>query len=119
MTFGEKIKLERTKRGMDQKEFAKLIQVSTRMISVYENGKSFPRTRADYARIAETLGVSVDYLLTENEEFIMNIGSEFGPRGAKGAQKKPIKIKATPQMKAVSIAVCTISDSSLSCPAPK
>lgn len=87
MTFGEKIKLERTKRGMDQKEFAKLIQVSTRMISVYENGKSFPRTRADYARIAETLGVSVDYLLTENEEFIMNIGSEFGPRGAKGAQK--------------------------------
>ena len=28
MTFGEKIKLERTKRGMDQKEFAKLIQVS-------------------------------------------------------------------------------------------
>ena len=87
MTFGEKIKLERTKRGMVQKEFAKLIQVSTRMISVYENGKSFPRTRADYARIAEILGISVDYLLTENEEFIMNIGSEFGSRGAKGAQK--------------------------------
>ena len=87
MTFGEKIKAERTKLGLDQKDFAKLIQVSTRMVSVYENGKAYPRTRADYARIAEVLNLDMNYLLTENEEFVADMRQEFGSRGAKGAQK--------------------------------
>ena len=87
MTFGEKIHVERTKRGMNQKEFGQLIGVSTRIVSLYETNKSYPRTREDYARIATTLNLDVNYLLTENEEFVMGVGAEYGPQGAKGAER--------------------------------
>ena len=87
MTFGEKIHLERTKRGMNQKEFGQLIGVSTRIVSLYETNKSYPRTREDYTRIATALNLNVNYLLTESEEFVMDIGAEYGPRGAKGAER--------------------------------
>ena len=87
MTFGEKIHVERTKRGMNQKEFGQLIGVSTRIVSLYETNKSYPRTRDDYARIATTLNLDVNYLLTENEEFVMGVGAEYGARGAKGAER--------------------------------
>ena len=87
MTFGEKIHVERTKRGMNQKEFGQLIGVSTRIVSLYETNKSYPRTRDDYARIATTLNLDVNYLLTENEEFVMGVGAEYGTRGAKGAER--------------------------------
>ena len=87
MTFGEKIKAERTRRGMDQKEFGRLIGVSARMISVYENNKAFPRTRVDYARIANILDIDVNYLLMEKEDFVADMRREFGFRGAQGVQK--------------------------------
>ena len=94
MTFGEKIHLERTKRGMNQKEFGKLIGVSQRIVSLYETAKSFPRTRDDYARIAEALAIDVNYLLTENEEFVMGIAEQYGTRGAQGANRVLSDVKA-------------------------
>ena len=87
MTFGEKIKAERENRKMNHKDFAKLIGISTRILSAYENGKSFPRTRNDYTRIANTLNLNVNYLLTDNDEFIMQVGSQYGYRAAHGANK--------------------------------
>ena len=43
MTFGEKIKQERLKRGMDQKHFAALIGVSFRTVQNYETKNVLPR----------------------------------------------------------------------------
>ena len=94
MTFGEKIHVERTKRGMNQKEFGQLIGVSTRIVSLYETNKSYPRTREDYTRIATTLNIDVNYLLTENEEFVMGIADQYGSRGAQGASKVLSDVKA-------------------------
>jgi hypothetical protein len=54
---------------------------------LYENNKAFPRTRADYARIANILDIDVNYLLTEKEEFVADMRAEFGSRGAQGAQR--------------------------------
>lgn len=87
MTFAEKIKKERLTRGMDQPTFAKHIGVSTRTVSYYENGRTFPRTREDYKRIANALGVSVDYLLTENDEFVMEAGEKYGSKGKRDARE--------------------------------
>lgn len=87
MTFAEKIKKERMKLQMTQTEFAAYIGISFRSVQNYEAGKNHPRTRDAYQKIAEALNLSTDYLLTENEAFIMDIGNEFGSRGRKGAQK--------------------------------
>jgi hypothetical protein len=54
---------------------------------LYENNKAFPRTRADYARIANILDIDVNYLLTEKEEFVADMRAEFGSRCAQGVQR--------------------------------
>ena len=87
MTFADKLKKERAKLQMTQVEFADHIGISYRMLQNYELGKNHPRTRDVYQKIATALGLDVNYLLTENEEFILGIGAEFGPRGAKGAER--------------------------------
>ena len=74
MTFGEKIKAER-------------IGVTNRVITSYENGKSFPRTREAYKKIADALGVNVNYLLSDDDAFVMEAEEQFGYRGKKGAEK--------------------------------
>lgn len=87
MNFGEKIKEERKKLGMTQKEFAAKLGVSDRVVWSYEAGKSFPRTRAAYKRIADALSLNVNYLLSDDEAFILEAKEQFGYRGKMGAQK--------------------------------
>ena len=83
MTFADKLKKERAKLQMTQADFAKHIGVSHRSLQNYELGINHPRSRESYQKIADALGLDVNYLLTENEEFVMGIGS----RGAKGAER--------------------------------
>ena len=62
MTFGEKVKAERTKLGMSQDELAAKIGVTRRIIGSYENDKSRPRGMERYKKLAEVLNVNVNYL---------------------------------------------------------
>ena len=87
MTFADIIKNERTKLKMTQLDFAEHIGVSYRMLQNYELGKNRPRTREAYQKIANALDLNVNYLLTENEEFILNVGAEYGARSKKGAER--------------------------------
>ena len=87
MTFGEKIREERRKQNLTQKELADKIGVTNRVITSYETGKSFPRTRDAYKRIADALGINVNYLLSDDEAFILEAKENFGYRGKKGAEK--------------------------------
>ena len=87
MTFGEKIKAERKKLGLTQIELGERIGVTNRVITSYENGKSFPRTREAYKKIADALGVNVNYLLSDDDAFVMEAKKQFGYRGKKGAEK--------------------------------
>ena len=86
MTFGEKFKSERKKRDMTQQEVAEALGVSRRMITRYENGEAFPRTKDAYKRIAEFFEVDVNLLLTEDEEFVVQASEQYGRRGMKQAQ---------------------------------
>ena len=53
MTFGENFKAEREKRKLTQQEVADALGINRRMITRYENGISFPRTKGSYRKIAD------------------------------------------------------------------
>lgn len=87
MNFGEKIRTERRKLNLTQKELADKVGVTNRVITSYETGKSFPRTRDAYKKLAAALGVNVNYLLSDDEAFVLEAKENFGYRGKKGAEK--------------------------------
>ena len=86
MTFGEKFKNERKKRGLTQQEVADGLGITRRMITRYENDEAFPRTKDAYKRIADFFEIDVNILLTEDEEFIVQASEQYGRRGMKQAQ---------------------------------
>lgn len=81
MNFGEKLKDLRTQRGWSQEELAKKLGLTRRTVISYEKGSSYPRTRDAYRKIADTFNVDINFLMTENEEFMMEVGAQFGQRG--------------------------------------
>lgn len=87
MTFGEKVKNERNRLGLNQDELAKKIGVTRRVISSYENDSSRPRGTERYKKLAEALGVNINYLLSEDEAFIADVEYNYGHRGAKQAKE--------------------------------
>ena len=87
MTFGEKVKNERNRLGLNQDELAKKIGVTRRVISSYENDSSRPRGTERYKKLAEALGVNINYLLSEDEAFIADVEDNYGHGGAKQAKE--------------------------------
>ena len=79
-------KAEREKRKLTQQEVADALGINRRMITRYENGISFPRTKDAYRKIAEYFKVDVNYLLTEDEEFVVQASEQYGSRGMKQAK---------------------------------
>ena len=86
MTFGEKFRTEREKLGLTQQEVADSLGINRRMITRYENGISFPRTKDAYKEIADFFKIDVNYLLTEDEAFVVEASEQYGSRGMKQAQ---------------------------------
>lgn len=87
MTFGEKVRNERNRLGLSQDELAAKIGVTRRVISSYENDSSRPRGTERYNKLADALGVNINYLLSEDEAFIANVEDNYGHRGAKQAKE--------------------------------
>ncbi|MGI6202342.1 MAG: helix-turn-helix domain-containing protein [Eubacteriales bacterium] len=87
MKFGEKLRQARLKAKYTQEQLANVVQVTKRTIINYETGKRYPRDRGMYARLAEALGVDVNYLLTEDEEFITEAASKYGSKGEAEARE--------------------------------
>lgn len=87
MTFGEKFRQERKKKGESQEQTAKGLGINRRMITKYENNLSYPRTREAVQRIADYFSVPVNYLLAEGDEFIFNASAQYGSRGAAQARE--------------------------------
>ena len=70
MTFGEQFKAEREKRKLTQQEVADALGINRRMITRYENGISFPRTKDAYRKIAEYFLLGQLPLLPFSLEFL-------------------------------------------------
>ncbi len=86
MKFYEKIREGRSKAGLTQEEFAKAIGVSLRTVTNYESGERYPKKRETYYTIAEVLKVDVNYLLTEDEEFLLDANRQYGSKGTRQAK---------------------------------
>lgn len=81
MKFGEKLRQLRSEKNWSQKELGRRIGKTERTIHRYETGDCYPREREIYRKLAELFGVDVNYLLTENEEFMVEVGAQYGRRG--------------------------------------
>ena len=81
MKFGEKVKDLREQRKMTQEELSKAANISLRTVQYYEQGKSYPRNRELYTKLAVLFEVDINYLLTEDEEFLVEAVAKYGRRG--------------------------------------
>jgi transcriptional regulator with XRE-family HTH domain len=87
MTFGEKVREARKKLNISQDDLSNKMGVSRRTVTSWETDKSFPRTRKVYEKLADTLDVPLNYLLSDDDAFVLDASEQFGYRGKKGAEK--------------------------------
>ena len=81
MKFKDKLKQERKRLKLTHEQLAKELGITSRTISNYENGKSHPQDRSVYIKLANFFKVDVNYLLTEDEEFLTAAAERYGKKG--------------------------------------
>jgi len=81
MLFGEKLKKLRIDARLSQNELAEKLGVTRRSIIYYESGKRYPKTRDIIINLASLFGVSVDYLISDADDFVMDAYSRYGSGG--------------------------------------
>lgn len=94
MNFGEKIKMLRKQKGLSQAELGKLVHVSARSITAYETSGTYPRKMETYELLAKALDTDVNYLRTENEEMMSDIGEKYGTRGQRQMEALKSQVSA-------------------------
>lgn len=65
--FGRRLKAERALKGIERKDLADSLGVHNSSLSYYENGINYPTVDV-LIKIADILGVSIDYLLGRSED---------------------------------------------------
>lgn len=85
MKFGEKLRKLRKEKGLTQAEVAKAVGIGRRSYVAYEQDGRYPRNRDTYGKLAEVLDCDVNYLYTEDEEFIERAAESYGSRGKRQA----------------------------------
>ena len=87
MGFSDKLKKLRKEKGLTQQELADAVGLGKRAIAGYESGNRFPKKHEVYDRIADALGCTYDYLVTDSENFIIKAGETYGNRGRRQAEE--------------------------------
>lgn len=87
MKFGEKLVALRQQKGVSQEDVATAIGMSRRNYIAYEQGGRYPRKREVYTALAEYFEVDQNYLLTEDEDFVMTASERYGSRGKRQAEQ--------------------------------
>ena len=93
MTFAEKIRDLRTKKGLSQTEFGNAVGVSLRTVRNWEVEGRYPKQHDIYAKIADVLGCDIDYLMTDEASFVTKSEESYGYRGRKGAEKLMAEVR--------------------------
>ncbi len=81
MLFGERLKKLRTDANLSQSELAEKLGVTRRSIIYYESGTRYPKSREIIVNIASLFNVSVDYLITDSDGFVLSAHSQYGSGG--------------------------------------
>ena len=87
MKFGEKVRLLRNEKKLSQTELGKMCGLSLRTIRNYEVDGRYPKQREVYAKLATALGCEINFLLSEDEEFVLQAQQSYGYKGAKDAEE--------------------------------
>lgn len=87
MNFGKKLRDLREAKNLTQQELADQVGVSLKTISRYETNESHPRYREIYDKLAEVLDTTHDYLVTDEDDFVLNARELYGSKGANDARE--------------------------------
>ncbi|MGB5824186.1 MAG: helix-turn-helix transcriptional regulator [Proteocatella sp.] len=87
MLFGRKLKRLRKSAKITQGELAEKLNVTSRTLINYETGRCYPKQTEIYSALASIFDVTVDYLMSEDDEFTLTT----------------YKLGKTPQMQAQSL----------------
>ena len=87
MNFGKKLRDLRKAKNLTQQELADQVGVSLKTISRYETNESHPRYRKIYDKLAEVLDTTHDYLVTDEDDFVLNARELYGSKGANDARE--------------------------------
>lgn len=87
MLFGDRIKELRNLADMSQQELANRTGLSLRSIQNYESNQRYPKDVAILNKLCAALGTTIDELMKEEDQFILEAASKFGSRGKNDAEK--------------------------------
>ena len=85
MNFAEKLKAVRMQMGLTQDKLSTELGISKRTLINYETGKFLPPSDK-LPIIAKYFGVTIDSLISEEEEFVAAAYEQGGTKGAREAQ---------------------------------
>lgn len=94
MKFGEKVRLLRYEKKLSQTELGKMCGLSLRTIRNYEVDGRYPKQRKVYTKLAAALGCDVNFLLSEDEKFVLQAQQTYGYKGAKDVEKLVADVSA-------------------------
>lgn len=87
MLFGDRIKELRNLADMSQQELANRTGLSLRSIQNYESNQRYPKDVAILNKLCSALGTTIEELMKEEDQFILEAASKFGSRGKNDAEK--------------------------------
>lgn len=85
MTFAEKLKAARMQAGISQEKLSAELGVTKRTIINYENGQTMPPIDM-LPKIAKFFSVTIESLITEEEEFVAVAYEQGGSKSARQAE---------------------------------
>lgn len=87
MLFGDRIKELRNLADISQQELANRTGLSLRSIQNYESNQRYPKDVAILNKLCAALGTTIEELMKEEDQFILEAASKFGSRGKNDAEK--------------------------------
>lgn len=86
MLFGDKIKELRNLADMSQQELANKTGLSLRSIQNYESNQRYPKDVAILNKLCTALHTTIEELMKDEEQFILEATSKYGSPGKKDAE---------------------------------
>ena len=86
MTFGEKIRALRKGKKMSQTALGEAVGAALRTVRGWEQEGRYPKNKEVYQKLADVLECDISYLMSNEEEFVMDAKEGYGSRGAAQAR---------------------------------
>lgn len=86
MAFGNKVREERIRAGISQQKLAERAGISLRSVQNYESNQRYPNNINIAKRIAIALGTTAEYLLAEEDMYVMEAEQRGGSRAKRDVQ---------------------------------